>query len=341
MKYRTILKAALCMLILAATCLFAVETQVSKKPADVNDAKSDEPAPAANKTADANASEVIIKLGDEDLTMQEVLWRVPNPDPVQIARLAKSWLETELLYAEAERRGITNLPKAKFFADIMRKNAFAQELQRQVVEAVKISDEDVQAYYENNKNIDQELTTRGALSFSHVRTKTQQEAEAVLKKLKAGDNINQLAKNLSVASDAIRGGAVNQQSYTQVRRLFSADFLDRLSAAEEGQLIGPVAVVTPRKAFYEVARKDGEVKPVPLPFDQVKDELKPRLERVAQRAAYQSLLDSLTKAAADRIVKSPTLIEAEKAAPERPQPRAVRPATPMRPTPAPLPIRRK
>jgi peptidyl-prolyl cis-trans isomerase C len=332
-------------------CGCHAEVAGSKDTADANEAKAVETGGAREESAaDSNASQVLISLGDEKLTMQQIGWRVPNPQDAQIARLAKSWLETELMYAEAERRGITKQPRAEFFADIMRKTAFSQELRRQVTEAVKITDEDVAAYYEKNKQTDPESTTSGNLSFSHIRTNTLEEAQAVLEKLKAGENIIELAKKLSVASDNIKGGEVKQQAYIQIRRLYSEEFLeklkaseeflDKLKAAKEGDFVGPVAVG--RKGQYEVARKDGETKPTSLPFEQVKDKLRSQLERNGRRDAYQSLLDSLMKEATDKIVKSPRLIQAEKAVPQQPQRSTKVPfrAAP-RPAPKPIPVPKK
>jgi parvulin-like peptidyl-prolyl isomerase len=185
------------------------------------------------------------------------------------------------------------------------------------------------------------LTTPGKLSFSHIRTETLEEAQTVLEKLKAGENINQLAKNSSTASDAILGGAVKEQDYNQVRRLYSEEFLEKLKAAKEGEFIGPM-LVPGRKGNYEVACKDGETKPTPLPFDEVKENLKSQLELTGKRDAYKSLLDSLVKEAADKTVKSPRLIEAEKAVLEQPQmsTRAPFRAAP-RPAPRPVPSPKK
>jgi hypothetical protein len=330
---KIILQTVLCLLLLAGTCGCAAEVAGPKDAADASEAKAVEAGPAAERSAaDSNASEVVISLGDEKLTMQQVGWRVPNPQDAQIARLAKSWLETELMYAEAERRGITKEPRAAFFADIMRKTAFFQELRRQVAEAVKITDEDVAAYYEKNKQTDPILTTRGDLSFSHIATKTLEEAQTVLKKLKEGENINELAKTLSVASDAVLGGAVEKRSYGQIRQLFSEEFLGKLREAKQGEFIGPL--VAGRKGHYEVARKDGETKPVPRPFEEVKEKLKSQLERTGKQEAYRSLLDSLMKEATDKIVKSPRLIQAEKAVLQQPQ---MSTKVPFRATPRPVP----
>jgi hypothetical protein len=335
MLCKAILKAGLCVLIVACARSSAVENEDSNNALDANKPKVAPTATeAAKKEADNGASEVIVRLGNDKLTMKEIRWRFPEPDNPQIAALANMWLETELLYREADKRGVTNDPRAKFFADIMRKTAFAEELRREVQESVKISDEDVLAYYEKNKNTDAKLQTRGDLTFSHIRTKSLAEAQACLNRLKAGENINELAKKLSSAPDARRGGTVKELSYITTERRYSREFMEKLRSAKEGEIIGPVAV---GRDNYEVARKDGETKPVPLPFADVKDKLKSQLERTKSQESLKSLMDSLKKTAADQIVKSPRLIEAEKAAPERPEPQTPKPTRAPRPAPAPTP----
>lgn len=285
---------------------------------------------AKRTDADSNAAEVIIGLGDSKLTMQQVNWMQPNADGPQIARITKWWLENQLLYAEAEKRGLTNEPKAKFFAEMMRMNAFGKELLASVRHATKISDESLRAYYEKIAETDPRLMQPGYLSFSHIRTKSLESAQALLERIKAGENINELAREFSAYGDSTKGGVVTKFTYRSVKARFGSEFLEKIKAAEEGELIGPIEV---RTGTYEIARKTSEIKPAPRPLEEVKDRIKKRLERTK----IQSFLDSLKNEAAEKIVKSPRLIEAEKAAEQskmpmppvrRPKPESTGPTSP-------------
>ena len=73
-----------------------------------------------SKPALENTSEVIISWKDKKLTLQQISWMYPSTNNKTIARAANWWLENELLYAEAEKRGITKEPKAKFIAELTR-----------------------------------------------------------------------------------------------------------------------------------------------------------------------------------------------------------------------------
>jgi len=275
-------------------------------------------------------SEVLISLGDKKLTMGQIKWRYPDPQPPQIVTLANWWIKNELLYAEAVKRGILNEPRARFFAETGRRGGFAQGLAMQVRDAVEVSDETVSAYYEKNKNTDSRLSKQGTLGFSHVRTGTLQEAQAVLERIKAGENINELAKELSIDGDAKRGGIVRRMTYRRVKGRFGAEFLEAIIAAEKDELIGPVEV---EGQGYEVARKTEETKPEYIPLEEVQHIIKQRLQGEEAKKAFRELVDSLKKEAADKIVKSPRLIEAEKAAAQRPRMSRSRvPAVRPRPT---------
>jgi len=265
------------------------------------------------RPADANAGsdEVLARLGDKTLTMQHVMWRVPEPTDYQIARLADSWIETELLNEEAQRRGITDDPRVQFLAEMMKKGAIAQELKTRVQESVEITDQMIQDYYQKNKETDVRLMGPTIISFSHVRTQTREEAEDVLKRIKAGDDINELARKLSIYRDADKGGKT-RKSLRAIKTIFGKDFAEVLNKAKVGQVVGPVEIED--EGVYEVVRKDGQTKSEPLPFEQVKEYIKTRLLRIERRKAIQALLDRLEKENADRLYKSKRLLEAEKAA---------------------------
>ncbi len=301
----------------------APEAEVVRVPeteaveADEPETTEVEPVPVPEvKTEDANddASEVVISFGSHKLTMREIKLIHPQAEDSQIVRLANSWLETYLFYAEAERRGITSDPKLRFIADMMYKGEFIRGLRTQVENSIEVSDEDVQAYYDKNKDDDPRLSSVGTMSFSHVRIKTLEEAADVLEKIKSGEDIGALARLLSIDKDAQKGGAVRRATYQRVELEFGKEFLDALSAAKEGDLVGPVKN---KEDTYEVARLTGKTEPTPIPFEKVKDRIKGQLRQEGVRKALIDLRDSLKKEAEDRVVKSPRLIAIEQAMTEK------------------------
>lgn len=312
MFHKIAFRAGLCVALLAFVSCSAPETVTSEDTAEVGMVET---AKAESKELASETSEIIISLGDKKLTMEQIKWIHPDTDNRKMAWFADWWLENELLYAEAKRRGITKEPKAKFIAELMKKKVFSQELTSRVRDAVKISDEKALTYYEENKETDLRIKQPGYLSFSHIRTKTLEEAQAVLERIKAGEDISALAKELSVHLDARRGGVARRYMYEIVEKRFGTKFFEALVAAKEGELMGPIKI---KDNAYEVARLDGKIEPKPpLLFEKVKDQIKSLLERTEKANAFKSLLDSLKKEAADKIVRSPLITQPGKSTGEK------------------------
>jgi len=276
------------------------------KPAD---AGASETTKVESKEPDVEPSEVLISLGDKKLTMRQLQWMQPNLTDRHISRLTKWWLENELLYAEAQRRGITKDPRARFITEQRRRYAFQTELAINLRESIEITDDLLLAHYEENKESDSRLRQRGYLRFSHVRTRTLEEAQAVLKRIEGGEDIEAIAKEVSIHDDAKRGG-VKKSMYRAVEKRFGSEFFEALSAAKIGEVIGPISV---EEGAYEVARLKDKTEPKPFPFEQVKDRIRGVVRQKEANNAFKALLERLKKEAADKIVKSPHLIEVEKA----------------------------
>ena len=259
-----------------------------------------------------DTSDVIITLGDKKLTRQQVSWLSPNAsDQAQIAKVANWWLETELLYAEAQKWNITDQPRAGFLADIKKKETFAKELIADVQNSVDVTDEQVMAYYEQNKDTDPLLKREERISFSHIKTETIEQANAALERIKAGEDINELAEELSIHRDAEAGGKVREYTHPMVVQLFGDDFFQALSAAAQGQLIGPIAT---EDNAYEIARHDGITEQRNLSPVMAKHKIMLRLRRSESNKAVVALLESLKEKAADKIVKSPSITQIDQPA---------------------------
>ncbi len=313
MFYKTIFRISLCVLLLTIASCLEPETTAPKSAAGVGEVETALAGPVPEGEEVVGDAEVIVSLGDKKLTRQRAEWMQPGAgkDDNMMTRLADWWVENELLYEEAERRGITREPKAKFIAELMKKKTFVAELGAHVRDAVKISDEKILAYYEENRQTDSRLEEPGHLSFSHIRTNTLEEAQAALERMKAGEDINELAKELSIYRDAKRGGAVRKYRYNVVKRRFGDEFFEVITAAKAGELIGPVKS---KKDSYEVARLEDKTEPRILPFEKAKEQIRSRLWRTERENAFGSLLESLKQASADRIVKSPRIIQEDKPA---------------------------
>ena len=320
MLCKVLFRTGLCLFLLTvASC----ETP-EKKPSSSTTIKTETPKTQAGqmqtkepqaKEAVSSQSEVIISFGNKKLTRQQAEWMQPGADDQKLAELAGWWLDNELLYAEAQKRKITDDPKIQFLAELMRKQVYSKEIGLQVQQAVKIDDEKLKAYYEETKTTDPRLSPPALFSFSHIKTKTVEDAQKALERIKAGEDMNSLAMELSIHPDGKTGGTVKKTNSATIQRVYGAKLNETLLAAKQGELIGPVKN---DDGTYEVARLDNKTEPQITPFEKVKEQLRAKLERTEKSNAFKSLLDSLRKDAADKVIKSPRIIGAEKPSTERP-----------------------
>jgi hypothetical protein len=121
-----------------------------------------------------------------------------------------------------------------------------------------------------------------------------------------GHNINQLAKELSTASDAQKGGKANKFQENTIKSRFGDEFLAALLNATEGQLIGPIKN---KDGKYEVARHEGKRASKVKDFEKVQQITKTNLENQAKEKAVKDFISSLKEKAKQKYKKTGILSE--------------------------------
>jgi parvulin-like peptidyl-prolyl isomerase len=120
----------------------------------------------------------------------------------------------------------------------------------------------------------------------------------VIKRLEQGEDINELAKKLSVAYDAQDGGIVVKLDKDRVGIRYGKEFLDALLNATEGKIIGPVKNESGK---YEVARHEGKREPRVRDLDaRLSRQIKAKLEDEAKNNIIKELLKRLRQDAKGR-----------------------------------------
>ena len=176
---------------------------------------------------------------------------------------------------------------------------------------VNIPDSQVLEYYEKNKTTDPQLSEPLRFSFTHIRVKTLEDANAVIKRLEKKEEPAALAKKLSTAPDAqTSSGVIRKADENLIKNVYGEAFLDALKAVSEGKIIGPI----PYAGEYEIAKHEGSIASTIIPFDQIKNTLKTNLEQKAGGKAAQDLVSNLKKAAEPKIYRSSYVQEPNKPA---------------------------
>jgi len=266
--------------------------------------------PPGISTEKFSGDELIVSYGKEKLLMKHARLYNPEPDIQWIKRFSDWWLETTLLAEEAKKQHLDKSEKAKFRVDMGVKSAYAGVLNEETLNAVKVTDEETLAFYEKNKDTEQRLRDPVRLSFSHISVESLEKAQELVDKIKAGADINELAKTNSKNRDAEKGGVVLKMPESTTSRNFGRKLTDALLASSEGKIIGPVKG---KAKFYEVARHEGKLAAKAKPFKNVKEQIQSQLLQTAKREATQNLLTSLKEKAESKIKKSEVIFEKQDA----------------------------
>jgi hypothetical protein len=244
---------------------------------------------------------MLVTYGDQKLILGDVLAFAPQVNSQILSNMAKQWLDIQMLYDGAKAAGLTENHKAKFLADINFKQVFAKEMMNKAASEVNVPDQQMQEYYDKNKDTDPSLSEPNRYSFTHVQVKTMAEANDVLTKAKAGGDMNKFAKELSKASDAAQNGVVKKMPEQRLQYQYGQDFVKAISAASEGQVIGPIAT----KDGFEVVRHEGKLASKVKSFDEVKTMIKSQLEQKEKMAASENMLKALKEKYKDKITTAP------------------------------------
>ncbi len=302
------MKKAVLILFVAAGASFSVQCVFGK---DVNAPAPTQP--VEQKTVEPAAvldfNQVIMVFDGKELTLGQLQYLSPSPDPETIKKAAEYWLDTQLLYEQAVKQGLDRDEKTTFLADISNKKVFANALINKAVSDIKVDDAQVKKYYDDNKDTDPSLKEPMYLSFSHITLDNPEKAEEAIKKINEGEDINALAKQMSVASDAQKGGRALKYQQSTIESRYGKEFFDALLDAAEGKIIGPIKN---KDGKYEVARHEGKKEPKIKDFDKVNGQIKAKLENDAQKNTIESLLNKLREDAKARCVKKGILSEEKK-----------------------------
>ncbi|MFO0627432.1 MAG: peptidyl-prolyl cis-trans isomerase [Polyangiales bacterium] len=140
---------------------------------------------------------VVAQVNDRRLTLCDFTRRINVENPYLRARMStpdqrrallQSWLDAELLAAEAQARGYDQHPEVRRAVNLQLARRLEQTLRAEVT-VTPVSDADVAAYYEAHRA---EYNTEAQVRVSHIVLGSQAEAERTLAELRAQPQDNAL-----------------------------------------------------------------------------------------------------------------------------------------------------
>lgn len=205
-----------------------------------------------------------------------------------LEQLRKKTVNEALARREAKERGIANMPEVADEVTRRREELMEAALYADyVLKDLKVTDEDVRADFDKHAS---EWTTPERRRVSHILVKTKDEAEAIKKRLDAGEPFAEVAKKESIDTQSKNnGGDLGWIVKKDVPPAFSA-----VLSFKSGQITDPI----PSKFGWHLIRVTAIDPPKPMKFEEAKDQVRKSLverEKTKKRAEWLAKLRAAAK----------------------------------------------
>jgi len=217
-----------------------------------------------------------------DVMIKQLTAQGQQDTPQLREMVKKELINREILVQEADKLGLANNPDIKNQVDIARQSIVIRALVADYIKKHPISDAEIKAEYDKFKAQagDKEYRAR------HILVEKEDEAKAIIAKLKAGAKFEDLAKQSKDPGSAANGGDLDWASPAS----FVKPFSDAMTSLQKGQF-----TETPVKTQfgYHVIKLE-DVRPAKLPS---LEEVKPQIAESLQQKKLQAYQEELSKKA--------------------------------------------
>lgn len=202
-----------------------------------------------------------------------------QPDNEQLRSMVKEELiNREVLVQEADKRGLGNTAEVKSQMDIARQSLVIRALVADYLKKNPVTDEEIKSEYDKFKAQagDKEYHAR------HILVEKEEEAKAILAKLKSGSKFEELAKQSKDPGSAANGGDLDWAPPSA----FVKPFSDAMTALKKGE-----TTQTPVKTQfgYHIIKLD-DVRAAKVPS---MEEVKPQITESLQQKKLQAFQQEL------------------------------------------------
>lgn len=238
----------------------------------------------AQNVATVNGTPIPSSRVDEMVKQVTSQPNAPQDTPALRDKIKEELINREILLQAANKLGLAKTPEVKAQLDMARQSILIRALVSDFVKKHPVSDADIKAEYDRivKEAGDKEYHVR------HILVPTEEQAKAIIAKLKAGGNFEELAKQDSKdPGSASNGGDLDWATPT----VFVKPFSDAMISLKKGQI-----TETPVKTQfgYHVIKVD-DIRPVKIPeMDTVKKQIIEGLEQKKLMAYQEELRKNAT-----------------------------------------------
>jgi parvulin-like peptidyl-prolyl isomerase len=197
----------------------------------------------------------------------------------------KKTVKNYLLAREARRLGLNTDPKVQRIIELETEKLVASSYLNKMSEGLTATPAEVQEYYEKNKD---KFTEKAHIRVSRILLNTKKDADAVLKKLKAGGDFAKLAAQYSQdEASAENGGDVGFVDTEQLK--------DPMRQTVEGLNVGDVSGIIKSDYGLEILMVTESRPQAVMDISEVRDTIAKRVVLTKRSELVEALYDKLNK----------------------------------------------
>ena len=231
---------------------------------------------------------ILASFGEQTITLGEFtqIWEeVPEDYKLQLDKslVLDQIISEKLLIQEAENMGLKEDSDVLEQIKKMTEQILVQALiEREILNKLKVNNEEVLEYYEQNKDI---FTEKEQVHLYNILLETEEEAQDILEQLKAGGDFSEIAKEKSTGPSAAQGGDLGYLSKgTIIPEIEEVVFALELEELSE--------VIKTDFGFHILKITEKKPKSVKT-LEEVKEDIIQTLLPNKQKEAFENLLEEL------------------------------------------------
>ena len=231
---------------------------------------------------------ILASFDGQTITLGEFnqLWeQVPEDYKLQLDKsmVLDQMISEKLLIQEAKNMGLEEDEKVIEQIRKITEQILVQILiEREILDKVKVNDEEVLEYYEQNKD---SFTEKEQVHLYNILLETEEEAQDILEQLKAGGDFSEIAKEKSTGPSAAQGGDLGYLTkgtiIPEIEEVVFALELEELSEVIKTDFGFHILKITEKKPETVKA------------LEEVKEDIVQTLLPTKQKEAFDNLLEEL------------------------------------------------
>lgn len=246
------------------------------------------------RPGEATQEEIICKVGSLELTREEFeqQWenflarrKIEDKRVQTIGRreFLEELIEQMLILTYANKEGLAQKPEFRQrLKEIERELLINFALEKTVYAGLTISDDELTSYYQLHIN---EYVIPARVQVRHILTKTKEEAEKALQRLRSGESFDTVAREMSIHSSKIDGGVLPP---------FPPHTYDRAFEEAAFQLkVGGISEIVKSNLGYHIIEKIGESPAQTIPLAEAKEEIRQKILQQKKQNLYEQFLQKL------------------------------------------------